>query len=155
MGNLPVIKKFPVFPAHGGVYVKILALSAKKRHHLVGDVKKIVHGHLRKIIQNLIFRVFLLIISRRPVGDRLNGRDKERDDQPERGKDPGGVGNGLCCFCHFVVLRLITFSLVNSSRSFSSRALVMSFTSAWYDGIVMFFSALARFWVFLMLSARR
>ena len=47
------------------------------------------------------------------------------------------------------------YNRVNSSRSFSSRALVISLVRVSYLGMVMFFSALARFWVFLMLVARR
>ena len=55
----------------------------------------------------------------------------------------------------FIFIRLITFSLVNSSLSFSSRALVMVYTRDVYMGMVIFCSALARFWVFLILLARR
>ena len=54
-----------------------------------------------------------------------------------------------------VFVRLITFSLVNSSRSFSSSALPMVVTRLWYVGMVMFFKAFARFWVLRMLDASR
>ena len=44
-----------------------------------------------------------------------------------------------------VFMLLITFSLVNSSRSFSSSALLILRTSSVYIGIVMFFRAFALF----------
>lgn len=45
----------------------------------------------------------------------------------------------------FCFIRLITLSLVNSSRSFSSKALEISFVRVSYLGMVIFFRALARF----------
>ena len=59
-------------------------------------------------------------------------------------------------FHHFLSLNfLITLSLVNSSLSFSSNALVMVVVRSSYIGMVMFCKALARFCVFLMLLASR
>ena len=55
----------------------------------------------------------------------------------------------------FIFILFMTFSLVNSSLSFSSSALVMVYTSSDYMGMVIFCSALARFCVFLILEASR
>ena len=49
----------------------------------------------------------------------------------------------------------MTFKRVNSSRSFSSSAFVIVYTREEYMGIVIFWSAFARFCVFLILLASR
>ena len=58
-------------------------------------------------------------------------------------------------FSYLLCILLITFSLVNSSLSFSSKAFEMLFVNASNLGMVIFFSALARFWVFLIFTASR
>ena len=97
--------------------------------------------------------------------DRLHQR--RRREVPEAVENNWGRGifknttsqieNTLSLFDYFppVCILLMTFSRVNSSRSFSSSALLIVYTRLLYMGIVMFFSALARFWVFLILVARR
>ena len=68
---------------------------------------------------------------------------------------PGLRLSWVSCYRFFSCILFITFNRVNSSRSFSSSALVMSCTRSVYMGIVMFCRALARFCVFLMLFASR
>lgn len=76
---------------------------------------------------------------------------------PIKKKSPmqSSINDRMELFYLLVCILLITFSLVNSSLSFSSSAFWIFFVRASYIGIVMFFSAFARFWVFLMLAARR
>ena len=76
---------------------------------------------------------------------------------PIKKKSPmqSSINDRMELFYLLVCILLITFSLVNSSLSFSSSAFWMFFVRASYIGIVIFFSAFARFWVFLMLAARR
>ena len=87
--------------------------------------------------------------------DRLHQR--RRGEVPEAVENNWGRGifknttsqieNTLSLFDYFppVCILLMTFSRVNSSRSFSSSALLIVYTRLLYMGIVMFFSALARF----------
>ena len=56
--------------------------------------------------------------------------------------------------CFFVFIRLITFKRVNSSRSFSSKAFVIVYTSDVYIGIVIFCNAFALFCVFFDISRK-
>ncbi len=61
-------------------------------------------------------------------------------------------GGGFCCYSIFF---LITLSRENSSRSFSSSAEVINRTCSSNRGMMMFLSALARFWVFRIPCASR
>ena len=134
--DLTVREKFPVFPVDGGNNnLKVISFSAQISHHFIGDEKKVIHGHIRQVLQNLIAGIFFFIISGGPVGDGLDGGDQKHDHKAEgtqdpRKKDRQAVSSPVI-FTHFSALRLITFNLVNSSRSFSSRAFEISVTRAW------------------------
>ena len=58
-------------------------------------------------------------------------------------------------FVRFSMFLLMTLSLVNSSRSFSSKSFRIISTVFSSLGITMFFKELARFWAFFVATAKR
>ena len=66
--------------------MEVLPLAPKVGHHLMCHIQKIIHLHV-DAGSNIIFGVFLFVISGSPVGDSFHRGDEKCDHQAEGKKD--------------------------------------------------------------------
>ena len=70
--------------------MQILPISAQVVHHLIRNVKQILHGHINGT-GNAVFRIFGLKVAGDPVDDSLYRGNQEQDHQAEGAEDPQKV----------------------------------------------------------------
>ena len=85
MGDLPLTEEFSGLSVHNRRHMQILTSPPQIGHHFVRYIQKILHFHLNRL-QHMILAVLLLIIARRPVGDRLHRGNQQSNHQGKRAR---------------------------------------------------------------------
>ncbi len=152
-------EQVPGEPLEEGMHIKVYVVDVRRSTRGPQVLISRTHpGLVKRLFELEVPEIFDGIVEVKSIAREAGSRTKMAVWSSDENIDP--IGGGLCCliytlFSYRFALALITLSLENSSRSFSSRASVINFTVTSKLGMMMFFSALARLWVLRMALASR